>query len=205
VAILEHDGVRPTIDSAVRLAPNATVCGDVSIGPNSSIGFGAVIVAESGPIRIGANCIIMDTAVLRGIRSSPLTLGNNVLVGPRACLTGCTVEDDVFLATGATVFNGARVMRRSEVRVNGIVQLRTRLPPGSTVPHNWIAVGDPAQILPPNDHEQIWAIQRPLNFSLYVFGVDRPPERETMMPEIMERYARALLRRHELDREIDGH
>jgi len=39
----------------------------------------------------------MDTAVLRGVKGAPLTLGNHVLVGPRACLSGCTVEDEVFL------------------------------------------------------------------------------------------------------------
>src|SRR5215475_11920789 len=98
---------------------------------------------ESKSVR---NCVIMDTAVLRGIKNAPLLLGDNVLVGPRAHLTGCTIEDDVFLATGATIFNGAHIGRRSEVRINGIVHIRTRLPAGSTVPLNWIAVGDPANI-----------------------------------------------------------
>jgi carbonic anhydrase/acetyltransferase-like protein (isoleucine patch superfamily) len=120
VAIIAHEGMSPRMAPTARVAPTATVCGDVVIGANTSIGFGAVIVAESGPVKIGANCVIMDTAVLRGVKRSPLTLGDNVLVGPRAYLTGCTVEDDVFLATGCTVFNGARIGRKSEVRINGI-------------------------------------------------------------------------------------
>jgi carbonic anhydrase/acetyltransferase-like protein (isoleucine patch superfamily) len=143
----------------------------------------------------------MDTAVLRGIRNSPLTIGTNVLVGPRAYLTGCTIEDDVFLATGCTVFNGAFVGRKSEVRINGIVHLKTRLPEGSTVPLNWIAVGDPVAILPPDDHEKIWTIQKPLDFPRFVFGVERPPAGGSMMPEIMPRYAGALCRHHAADRE----
>lgn len=202
MAILEHEGLRPKIDPTARIAPTAAVCGNVTIGPNTSVGFGAVIVAESGPVEIGANCVIMDTAVLRGLKHSKLTLGDNVLVGPHAYLTGCTIEDDVFLATGCTIFNGAIIGRQSEVRINAIVHLKTRLPRGSMVPLNWIAVGDPAVILPPDDHEKIWAVQKPLDFPRYVFGVGRPPPGETIMPEVMPRYAAALCRRHATDREV---
>jgi carbonic anhydrase/acetyltransferase-like protein (isoleucine patch superfamily) len=202
VAILEHQGVRPKIDPTARIAPTAVICGDVSVGPNTSIGFGAVVVAESGPVEIGANCVIMDTAVLRGLKHSKLMLRNNVLVGPRAYLTGCTIEEDVFLATGCSVFNGAVIGRKSEVRINGIVHLKTRLPEGSMVPLNWIAVGDPAVILPPEDHEKIWAILRPLNFPHYVFGVERPAEGETIMPTVLPRYAAALRRLHADDAEV---
>jgi carbonic anhydrase/acetyltransferase-like protein (isoleucine patch superfamily) len=204
VTILEHEGRRPSIDATVRIPASATICGDVVIGPNTSVGFGAVIVAESGRVQIGSNCVIMDTAVLRGIKGSELTLGNNVLVGPRAYLTGCTVEDDVFLATGCTVFNGAHIGRKSEVRINGIVHLKTRLPEGSTVPLNWIAVGDPASILPPQEHEAIWARQKSLDFPRQVFGVERPPQGETIMPVVMPRYARALRRRHAADQPVDS-
>src|SRR3954469_5724346 len=154
--ILEHEGVAPVIDPTARVAPNATVCGDVTIGANCSIGFGAVLTAESGPIVLGANCVVMDTAVIRGVRGNPVMIGDNVLVGPRAYLTGCTVADNVFLATGATVFNGAHLGARAEVRINGIVHLRTVLPEDAIVPLGWIAVGDPAEILPPHEHDRIW-------------------------------------------------
>ena len=136
-------------DPTARVAPTAVLCGDVTVGPNTSIGFGAVLTAESGPIAIGANCIVMDTEVLRGIANAPLTVGDNVLIGPRAYLSGCTIEDDVFIATGVTVFNGVRIGRGAEVRINGIVHVKTVLPAGATVPLGWIAVGSPAEILPP--------------------------------------------------------
>lgn len=197
-----HLGRRPTVDPSSRVAPSAVLCGEVTVGPNCSIGFGAVLSAESGPITIGANCVVMDTAVVRGVRRHPVALGDNVLVGPRAYLSGCTVGNDVFLATGATVFNGARIGARAEVRVNGIVHLRTVLAPGAVVPLGWIAVGDPAEILPPEAHERIWAIQKPLDFPGTVFGVARPGEGETMMPDVMPRYA-AFLRRH-MDDEAVG-
>ena len=136
--------------------------------------------------------IVMDTAVLRGVRDASLPIGNNVLIGPRAYLSGCSIEDDVFLATGATVFNKARVGKGTEVRVNCLVHLRTVLPPHSMVPIGWVAVGDPASILPSSEHDRIWSIQKPLDFPRVVFGVDRPPSGETMMPNVMPRYGMRL-------------
>ena len=193
---LPYQGKVPAIPTDTRIAPTAVVSGDVSIGHNCSIGFGAVLTAESGPISIGDNCVVMDGAVLRGIRGNPLRIGDNVLIGPRAYLTGCTIEQNVFIATGATIFNGAVIGERVEICINGIVHIRTRLPPDAVVPLGWIAVGDPAEILPPAAHERIWEIQKPLDFPRYVFGVERPAEGETMMPDIMPRYARFLIRRH---------
>jgi carbonic anhydrase/acetyltransferase-like protein (isoleucine patch superfamily) len=86
----------------------------------------------------------MENAVLKAGRRAPLSLGNNVLIGPRAYLSGCTIEDEVFLATGSTVFNQAVIGRRAEVRIGGVVHVRTRVRPDETVPIGWVAVGDPA-------------------------------------------------------------
>jgi len=195
--LLEHRGKTPHIDSSAYIAPTATICGDVSIGKNSRILFGATIVAEGGPVEIGANCIIMENAVIRGTPGFPARLGNAILVGPHAYLTGYVVEDSVFLATGTTVFNGAHIGAKAEVRINGVVHIKTKLPSGSTVPIGWVAVGDPAQLFPPNEHDHIWAIQEPLNFLLTVFGLERAPDGETIMPEMTTRYAHALGRHFE--------
>lgn len=194
--LIEHQGLQPRIAPSSRVAPNATICGDVTIGENCSIGFGVVITAESGPVHIGSNCVIMDTAVIRGVRGVGMSIGDNVLIGPRAYLTGCVVSDEVFLATGVSVFNGARIGARAEVRINGVVHLRTVLPEGATVPIGWVAVGDPARILPPGSHDEIWSVQKPLDFPRFVFGMDRPAEGESIMPQAMPRYASALARRH---------
>ena len=190
-------GATPRIDPSVGVAPNAVIAGDVEIGPNCWIGFGAALLAEGGPVRIGANCIVMENAVLRGVRGHPLTIGDNVLVGPRAYLTGCAVAENAFLATGATIFTDARIGARAEVRINGIVHLRTVLAEDAVVPLGWIAVGDPARILPPEKHDEIWAVQRALDFPKTVFGVERPAEGETFMPAVMPRYARHLRRLHD--------
>jgi carbonic anhydrase/acetyltransferase-like protein (isoleucine patch superfamily) len=190
--LLEHLGKRPRIHETAYVAPTATVCGDVTIGAESRVLFGAVLVAEGGPVTVGRYGIVMEQAVCRGTRRHPLRLGDHVLVGPHAHLSGCAVEDSVFVATGASVFNGARLGRGAEVRINGVVHVNTVLPPGATVPIGWVAVGDPAEILSPDQHERIWAVQEPLEFSRTVFGLARAPEGETLMPEMTRRYARAL-------------
>lgn len=196
--LLEHQGKSPRIHQSAYIAPTATICGDVTIGENSRVLFGAVIVAEGGPVIIGAHCIIMENAVIRGVPRHPTTLQDHIVVGPRAYLTGCTIEDSAFLATGTAIFNGARIGRGTEVRVNGVVHLRTILPADALVPIGWIAVGDPAEILPPEDHERIWAIQKPLDFPRTVFGLERAPN-EQLMPALTTRYARALAR-HRADK-----
>jgi carbonic anhydrase/acetyltransferase-like protein (isoleucine patch superfamily) len=198
----EHQGKRPQIDPSAWVAPTAVLVGDVRIGPGSAISHGAILNAEDGMIEIGADCVVMENAVVKASRRAPVLIANNVLVGPRAYLSGCTVRDEVFLATGTTVFNHAVIGARAEVRINGVVHLRTVLPADATVPIGWVAVGDPAAILPPDRHDEIWAIQQPLDFPKTVFGVDRPPAGQTIMPQIMPRYARALAR-HRDDRQVD--
>jgi carbonic anhydrase/acetyltransferase-like protein (isoleucine patch superfamily) len=199
---IESQGFVPRIASEASIAPTAVISGDVVIGPHTCIGHGAVITAEGGPIVIGSHCVIMDTAVIRGVPGQRTTLGDHVMVGPRAYLVGCVVEDEVFLATGATVFNGAHIGRGAEVRINGLVHLRTALPANATVPIGWVAVGTPAHILPPNQHDQIWAVQQSLDFPKYVFGLDRSAPGDGLMPTLMQRYARSLVRRHAGDRNI---
>ena len=200
--ILEHGGKRPRIHESAYVAPTAVICGDVSIGEDSRVLFGAVITAESGPVKIGSCCIIMENAVIRGTGRHPSVIGDHVLVGPRAYLTACTVEDDVFLATGATIFNGAVIKRRAEVRINGVVHLKTVLPEDAVVPIGWVAVGNPAEILPPDRHREIWAVQEPLDFPRFVFGLERPAEGRTIMPELTKRYA-ASLAKHQDDTILD--
>jgi carbonic anhydrase/acetyltransferase-like protein (isoleucine patch superfamily) len=190
--LLEHLGKRPRVHETAYIAPTATVCGDVTVGAESRVLFGAVLVAEGGPVTLGRHCIVMEQAVVRGTPRHPARLGDHVLIGPHAHLSGCVVDESVFVATGASVFNGARLGARSEVRINGVVHVNTALAPGATVPIGWVAVGDPAQILPPDEHERIWAIQKTLDFPRTVFGLDRLPEGETLMPEVTRRYGRAL-------------
>jgi len=107
----------------------------------------------------------------------------------------------VFVATGAAIFHGAALGRGSEVRVHATVHLRTRLEPGAVVLTGWVAVGDPARILPPDRHDEIWEVQKPLNFPEWVYGFDRST------PDLMRRVTPQLseaLAAHAGDAIIDG-
>ena len=90
--LIEHRGIQPRIHESAYIAPTAVICGDVTIGKDSRVLFGAVIVAEGGPVVIGNQCIIRENAVIRGTDRHSVRLGNHVLVGPRSYLTGCTVD-----------------------------------------------------------------------------------------------------------------
>jgi len=189
--LLEHNGERPKVHPTAYIAPNATLCGDVTVSKDSRVMFGAVLTAEGGPVRIGDTCMIMENALIRGTKRHPTNIGDNCVVGPRTHLVGCQVGDNAFLATGSTIFNGAYVGEGAEVRVNGTVHLRTALPAEAVVPIGWVAVGEPAEVLAPGEHERIWELQEPLDFPGTVFGVERGPA-GTMMPELTSRYAAAL-------------
>jgi len=190
IMILTHGGKKPAIDPTAYVAPTATVCGDVSIG--------ACIVAEGGAIEIGAHFIILENAVIRSTSRHSARIGDHCLIGPNAHVTGCTLKDEVFVATGAAVFHGAILEARSEVRVNAVVHLKTRLPEDATVPIGWIAIGDPASTLSPDQHDAIWKIQEPLNFPLVVYGYDRSAAN---MIRITERMSQ-LLGSHADDQEV---
>jgi carbonic anhydrase/acetyltransferase-like protein (isoleucine patch superfamily) len=189
--IIVHAGKRPRIDPSAWVAPDATVCGDVTIGPGARILHGARVIGEGGgAIRIGRNCIVMENAVVRASQHHPCTISDHCLIGPSAHVTGAVLEDEVFVATAAAVFHGARLGRGSEVRVHATVHLRTRLEPGAVVPIGWVAVGDPAHILPPDRHEEIWAVQGPLNFPLWVYGFERGTPQ--LMVQVTSRLSEAL-------------
>lgn len=186
---ITHEGKTPRIDASAYVAPNAAVCGDVTVGPDARIMFGAQVIAEGGAITIGAECIVMQNAVLRSTSRHDLHIGRNCLIGPNAHVAGCVIEDEVFVATGAAVFHAARLGAGSEVRINGVVHVDSQLNAGETVPIGWVAVGSPARILPPNDHDAIWRVQEPLNFPLKVYGLDRD---DADMVRITRRVARSL-------------
>lgn len=198
--LIEHCGARPIVDESAYVAPNAVLSGDVVVGANCAVLFGAVITGDGGTVRIGSDCVVMENAVVRGTPRHATVLGTRVLVGPHAHVTGCSVADDVFLATGVAVFNGAKIGQRTEVRINGVVHVNSVVPPDTTVPIGWVAVGAPARIFAPHEHDSIWEVQRGMDFSGTVFGVPRT----TPQGETTQRYARALRDRHSIDVVLGG-
>lgn len=171
--LINHRGAQPIVDPTAYVAPNAVLCGDVHIGAGARILFGAVLTAEDGRVDIGDRTVVMENALVRGRRRTPARLGDDVLVGPHAHVNGALVEDGAFLATGAAVFPGAVVGAGSEVRIHAVVHVNSRLASGTTVPIAWIAAGDPAQLFSPDRHDELWAVQEPLDFPGTVYGLTR--------------------------------
>jgi carbonic anhydrase/acetyltransferase-like protein (isoleucine patch superfamily) len=182
---LEHRGRSPVVDPTAYVAPTAVLCGDVHVGAEARILFGAVLTAEDGRIEVGARCVVMENALVRGRAAHPVILGDDVLVGPQAHLNGTVVGAGCFLATGSSLFPGSRLGRDVEVRINGVVHANSVLADGALVPIGWVAVGDPAQVLAPERHDEIWAVQEGLNFPQTVYGLPR----EASAQERMERQA----------------
>jgi gamma-carbonic anhydrase len=196
--LIEHRGWAPEVDPSAYVAPTAVLCGRVVVGPGARVLFGAVLTAEDGQVSIGARCVVMENALVRGRAAHPVVLGDDVLVGPHAHVNGARIADGCFLATGAAVFPGSVLGAGSEVRVHGVVHVNSVLPAGSVVPIGWVAVGDPATVLPPDQHERIWSIQEGLDFPGTVYGLPR----EAPAGERMARQS-AWFAAHRDDRRLD--
>jgi carbonic anhydrase/acetyltransferase-like protein (isoleucine patch superfamily) len=91
--LIEHRGRSPQVSPSAYVAPTAVVCGDVWIGPESRVLFGAVITAEDGAVKIGSRCVVMEQAVIRGRARHPTVVGDNVMIGPHAHLNGTRVDE----------------------------------------------------------------------------------------------------------------
>ncbi|MFJ4039321.1 gamma carbonic anhydrase family protein [Microbacterium sp. NPDC090007] len=198
--LFSHLGFEPRIHPDAVVAPTAVISGNVTIAAGCQVLHGAVLTAEGTPIVLGENTIVMENALIRASSTHAVHIGAHTLIGPMASVAGADVGEEVFLATGTRVFNGAQLGDRSEVRINAVVHVRTTLPPDTVVPISWVAVGDPLLILPPDRHEEIWAAQKELDFPGYVFGLDR--QTPDLMVQLTERYGRSLAR-HAQDVPVD--
>jgi carbonic anhydrase/acetyltransferase-like protein (isoleucine patch superfamily) len=188
---VEHRLKIPQVSESAYIAPTAVLAGDVTVGPHSRVLFGAVITAEGGPVQIGSNCVIMENAIIRGVPGQETRLGDDVLIGPHAHITGCVIEGSSRIATGAMVFNGARIETGAEVEFNAVVYVNTVVPAGTAVPMGWFAGGQPAELVAPQDWERIHAIMGPLDYPGTVFGLGAT-DTGSLMSDVARRYARGL-------------
>ena len=179
--IVTHRGHTPTIHPTASVAPNAVIAGNVTLGPGVRVLWGAVLTAEDGAITIGEDTLVMEFAVIRARAGHDVHIGPSSLIGVHAHVNGARVGKSCFVATGASLFPGARLADGVEVRIGGVVQVNSWLEEGSIVPIHWVAVGTPAKILPPEKHDEIWAIQQLLDFPGTVYGVERGTSMEELM------------------------
>lgn len=123
------------------LAPGAHVIGDVELGEDAGIWFGAVLRGDNEPIRIGARSNIQENVVIHTDMGFPCTIGADCTIGHGAILHGCTLGDAVLIGMGATVLNGAVIGEGSIVGANALVTS------GKTYPPHSMIMGAPARLV----------------------------------------------------------
>jgi carbonic anhydrase/acetyltransferase-like protein (isoleucine patch superfamily) len=115
------------------IAPTATVIGDVALGEDTGIWYGAVVRGDKDRIEIGTGSNIQDNAVVHTSRGFPALIGREVSVGHGAILHGCTIGDRVLVGMGAIVMNGAKVGEDTIIAAGAVVTEGSVIPPGSVV------------------------------------------------------------------------
>ncbi len=161
--ILPVKGISPQLGSNCFVADNATLVGDVVLGSECSVWFNAVIRGDVHRIRIGNKTNIQDGAVIHcTYQKAPTTIGNNVSIGHRAIVHGCTVEDNVLIGMGAIVMDHALVQKNCIVAAGAIVLENTVCESG------FIYAGIPARKVKPLSQEQIDGLDKVAdNYVLY--------------------------------------
>jgi len=147
--IYSLDDLTPRLGRDVYVAPNATVIGDVQLGDEVSIWFGAVLRGDVERLTIGRLSNVQDNSVLHSDPGSPLTLGNRVTVGHAVILHGCTVGDGALIGMGAAILNDARIGRHCLVGANALITEGKEFADGTLI------VGSPARAIRPLTAEEL--------------------------------------------------
>ncbi len=135
------------IDPSVYIADTAAVVGDVEIGANSSVWFSSVIRADNDVIRIGKNVNVQDGAVIHVDDGYPVHIGDNVTIGHKALIHGCTIGNDSLIGMGAILLSGCKIGNNCMVAAGALVTGKTE------VPDNSIILGAPAKTIKPLSDE----------------------------------------------------
>jgi carbonic anhydrase/acetyltransferase-like protein (isoleucine patch superfamily) len=144
MAVYELAGVVPVLGRDVWIAENATVIGDVVLGDEANIWFGAVVRGDYMPIRIGARSNVQDNAVVHITHeTADTTIGDDVTIGHSAIVHGATVEDLCLIGMAAVILDGAVIGRGSFIAAGTLVTPGTQIPPRSFV------MGRPGKVVRP--------------------------------------------------------
>ncbi len=140
--ILDLGGHKPQLGKEVFVAPNAWVIGDTVLGDNVSVFFGAVLRGDILPIRVGQKTNIQEHALLHTSHGrTPTIVGEEVTVGHRAIIHGCTIGDRSLIGMGATVLDEADIGEECVIGANSLILEGTKVPPRSLV------VGSPGRVV----------------------------------------------------------
>ena len=148
-------GVSPILPAGFCfIAESAAVVGNVAIGDDVGIWFGAVIRGDNERIRIGARTNIQDLCVLHSDPGFALTIGENCTIGHRAILHGCTIGDGTLVGMGATILNGATVGENCLIGAGALVTEGKQIPAGSLV------IGAPGRVARSLDEQEVARLLR---------------------------------------------
>jgi carbonic anhydrase/acetyltransferase-like protein (isoleucine patch superfamily) len=146
MTIRKFAGHAPSIDNTVFVDPMSLVIGKVTIGKDSSVWPFALIRGDVNTIEIGERCSVQDGTVIHVTHSSsqnpggfPTKIGNEVTIGHKVMLHGCTIQDRVLVGMGAIIMDGATV--ESDVVIGG----GSLVPPGKTLESGHLYVGSPVR------------------------------------------------------------
>lgn len=138
--ILSYQGKTPRIHETAWIAPNATIIGDVVIGPHSSVFYGCVLRGDVAGIRIGARTNIQDNSTIHVDGDAPCTLGDDVTVGHMALLHGTTVGNGTLVGMKSTLLSHSVIGEGSLIAAGAVVL------EGQEVPARHLAAGVPAKV-----------------------------------------------------------
>jgi carbonic anhydrase/acetyltransferase-like protein (isoleucine patch superfamily) len=146
---MPYKGLSPKIENSSWVAPGATVVGDVKIGKECSIWFGVVIRGDVHKIRIGDRVSIQDLSMVHVTHykkpdksdGSPTIIGDDVTIGHKVMLHGCTIEDACLIGMSATILDDAVIGKESIVGAGALVTKGKKFPPRSLI------IGSPAKVV----------------------------------------------------------
>ncbi|MBL4900139.1 MAG: gamma carbonic anhydrase family protein [Colwellia sp.] len=131
----------PNISKSSFIAPNASVIGNVELCDNASIWFNVVIRADLAQVKIGKNSNIQDGCILHVDEGFPINIAQNVTIGHKAMLHGCSIGEGSLIGINAVVLNGARIGKNCLVGANALVT------ENMTIPDGCLVLGSPAKII----------------------------------------------------------
>jgi carbonic anhydrase/acetyltransferase-like protein (isoleucine patch superfamily) len=123
----------PEVSDTTFVAPSATLIGDVVLGSDCAVMFGAVLRADRDAIRVGEGSNLQDNVVVHGDPGFPATIGRGVSVGHGAIVHGATIADHCLIGMGAILLNGCSIGEGSLIAAGAVIRPGTVIPPGSLV------------------------------------------------------------------------
>lgn len=151
---------KPQLGKDVFIAPTATLIGNVELGDECSVWFGAVLRGDSDTITIGSRTNIQDNAVLHVDPNEPVSIGNDCIIGHLALVHGATIGNNVLVGMHSVVMNSAKVGNFCIIGSNATV------PAGMEIPDYSMVVGTPAKVVKQLSPEHIKAVEK--NAAVYV-------------------------------------